>query len=91
VKVIVWLALDTVKLRVTGVAATQFVFPAWVAWMLQVPAVNRATEFPEIEHTVWVVEAKLTGKPEVAVALTVNGTVLNVRLEIVPKVMVWVP
>jgi hypothetical protein len=87
----VWLALDTVKLRVTSVAAAQFVLPAWVAWMLQVPAVTRVTEFPETVHTVGVVEARLTGKPELAVALTVNGTVVKVRFEIVPKVIVWVP
>src|SRR5258708_749637 len=87
----VWLALDTVKLRVTGVAAAQFVLPAWVAWMLQVPAVTSVMEFPDTVHTVGVVEARLTGKPELAVALTVNGTVVKVRFEIVPRVMVWVP
>jgi hypothetical protein len=91
VKLMVWLAFDTVKLRLTGVAAAQFVLPAWVAWRLQVPAVSSVTELPDTVHTVGVVEARFTAKLELAVALTVNGTVVKVRFEIVPKVMVWVP
>ena len=43
--------------------------------MVQVPAAARVTVFPDSVHTAGVTEAKLTGKPELAVALTVNGGV----------------
>ena len=47
--------------------------PAWVAWMLQVPRATRVTVAPETVQADAVVEAKLTARPEDAVALTVNG------------------
>ena len=47
--------------------------PAWVAWMVQAPAAISVTVAPETVQTGAVVEAKLTARPEEAVALTVNG------------------
>ena len=59
--------------------------------MLQVPTETRVTVIPESVQTVEVVEAKPTGKPELAVALTGNGGVTNDRFASAPKVMVWLP
>ena len=73
--VIVWLALVTWKLCVTGVAAAQFALPACEALMVQVPTFTSVTVEPETVQTVLVVEANLTVSPELAVALTVNGAV----------------
>ena len=49
--------------------------PGWVAVMEQVPEATRATAIPETVQTDGVVEAKLTGRPEVAVALKLKGGV----------------
>jgi hypothetical protein len=45
--------------------------------MVHVPAVTRVMVVPETVHTEVVVEAKLTGRFEVAVALTVNDPVVS--------------
>ena len=74
---IVWLAFVTWKLWFTGAAAAQLVLPACVAWMVHFPAATSVTDVPDTVHTVGVVEAKLTAKPEDAVALTVNGAEPN--------------
>jgi len=63
--------------------------PACVAWMVQVPAAASVTVAPDVVHTAEVVEAKLTARPEEAVALTVNGAEPNALFESAPKVMVW--
>jgi hypothetical protein len=47
--------------------------PACVAWIVQVPAVTNVAVAPLTVHTLAVVEANETGKPDVAVALNVNG------------------
>ena len=65
----------TVKLALTGVAAANVVLPACVAWMVHVPAETGFTVDAETVQTVGVVEAKVTGSPELAVALTLNATV----------------
>jgi hypothetical protein len=41
-------------------------------------------------QAVKVVDAKLTGKPDEAVTLTVNGAVPNTRFASAPNAMVWV-
>ena len=51
--------------------------PACVALMLQWPAATSVTVLPETVQMVGVVEAKLTGRPDEAVAVTVNGGVLR--------------
>jgi hypothetical protein len=58
--------------------------------MVQRPAVTIVTVLPLTLHTGEVSDAKLTGRPEDAVALTVNGAVPNVLLANAPKAMVWV-
>jgi hypothetical protein len=90
-KVMVWLSLVTWKLWLTGVAAVQLVLPAWVAWMVQVPTETSVTVEPAAVQTAEVVEAKLTARPEEALALTGKGAVPKGSFESVPKVMVWVP
>jgi hypothetical protein len=57
--------------------------------MVQVPTVTSVTLVPETVQTAVVVEAKLTGRPEDALALTVNGVGLKERFESAPKVIVW--
>ena len=54
--------------------------PACVAWMVQVPAVRSEAVLPETVQTAGVVEAKLTGKPELADAE---------RVKFVP--VYWIP
>jgi hypothetical protein len=50
-KVIVWLALPTVKLRETCGAALKFVFPAWSALIVQVPGATIVTVLPASVQT----------------------------------------
>ena len=57
--------------------------------IVQVPALTRVTVLPDTVQTVVVVDAKLTGKPDEALALTVNGGVPRVWFESGAKVMVW--
>jgi hypothetical protein len=65
--------------------------PACVAWIVQVPTATSVTVAPDTVQTAEVVEAKLTARPDDAVALTVNGAVPSARFESAPKVMVWLP
>src|ERR1017187_1639306 len=65
--------------------------PACVAWMVQVPTATGVTVAPDAVQTLVVCELKLSGKPEEAVALGVNGTLMNSSVEIAPKVMVCDP
>src|SRR5581483_11302431 len=58
--------------------------------MVHVPPATRVTVVPEIVHTSVVCELNATVRPELAVALTVNGEDPNVRFERALKVMVWV-
>lgn len=62
--------------------------PAWLARMEQVPLATIVTVLPDMVHTEEVVDAKLTGRPEEAVALTVNGVALQVLSGKAAKVMV---
>jgi hypothetical protein len=90
-KAMVWLPGVTWKLRFAGVAAAQLVLPPCAAWMVQGPAATSVTVAPDTVQTDGVVEAKLTAKPEDAVAPTVNGAVPKGWFESAPKVMVWPP
>ena len=65
--------------------------PAWVAWMVHVPAAASVTVDPETVQTPVVVEAKLTMRPEDAVALTVNGAVPSARFNSDPNAIVCEP
>ena len=63
-KVIVWDLSPTLKLCVTGTAAAYCELPVCEAWIEHVPAASIVAVVPETEHTVGVVEAKLTANPE---------------------------
>src|SRR3954447_1139438 len=73
VNVIVWLPLTTGNDCCTCGAALKLALPAWLASMTQVPAPMNDTVEPEIEHTDVAVASivNVTGRPEVAVAVTV--------------------
>ena len=57
---------------------------------MHVPAPTRVTVLPLTVQTPVVVEAKLTGSPDDAVADTVNGAAPNVLLPSLAKVIFWV-
>jgi len=64
--------------------------PPCVAWMLQVPVASNVTVDPDTMQTEGVVcESKLTVRPDVAVALTMNVPDPSTLFESAPKVMVW--
>ena len=50
--------------------------PAWLAAMVQVPGATIVTVVPVTVQTVPVLELKLTGRPELAVAAIENGAAL---------------
>ena len=79
--------MATVKDWSTGVAAFQFVSPDWEARTVTAPVPVRLSVLLEIvagpERTL-----KLTGRPEEAVALRVNGGSLYVLSASGPKLMV---
>src|SRR5580704_17293406 len=85
----VWVALPTSKLWLTGVAAAQFELPGCVAWMVHIPTPTSVTVFPATLQTAVAVEVKLTAKPELAVALTRNTGCPYLLFANAPKVMVW--
>ncbi len=69
----VWAVSETVKLCST-IAAAYVSSPACAAWMVQVPAPKKVTTLPDTVHTAGVIELKVTGRPELAVAVSVIGT-----------------
>ena len=78
------------KVCETGVATAYWLLPACVAWMVHVPTASSVAVLPETEQTERVVEAKLTGSPEEAFALMLNGTAPQVWSGRAAKVMVCV-
>jgi hypothetical protein len=62
--------------------------PVCVAWMVQVPALTSVTVAPDTVQTAGVVEAKLTVKPDEAVALSGNGPAPKAWFESELKLMV---
>jgi len=58
--------------------------------MVQVPVEARVTVAPDTVQTAGVVEAKLTGSPELAVAEIVNGATPNATLLSEGNAIVWV-
>jgi hypothetical protein len=63
--------------------------PLWFAVIEQVPAATRVTDAPATVQTAVVVDAKLTGNPELAVALSVAVEPTD-PLPGAANVMVWV-
>ena len=91
-KVILWslfCGLVTAKDCATGGAGLKNSLPGWAAWIVQVPVVISVTVLPLTVQTAGVSEAKLTGKPEEAVALTVNGGSLTSLSGNGLKLIVW--
>ena len=62
--------------------------PAWLALMVQVPAATSVSVLPLTVQTLGVVEAKLTGRFELAVATNAGGAVPKVWLPGEVKLMV---
>jgi hypothetical protein len=56
--------------------------------MVQVPPATSVTVDPDTVHTEVVCELKLTARPDVADAVTVNGAAPNVLLASPPNVIV---
>jgi hypothetical protein len=54
--------------------------PAWLAAIEHVPTATIVTVLPDTVQTDAVVEVKLTGKPELAVAVMANGATPSVTL-----------
>jgi len=71
-------AAAIVKTRETVVAAVKLLFPACLASMMQVPTATRFSALPLTVQVLGVVEAKLTAKPELAVAIRAGGAVPRV-------------
>ncbi|MDH4050271.1 MAG: hypothetical protein OEU93_01750 [Rubrivivax sp.] len=66
---------ETVKLRVTGVAAAYVALPDWLAVTVQVPSATRVSVPPLTVQTAGVEDAKLTASPDDAVADKAKGGV----------------
>ena len=65
--------------------------PGWLAVIEQVPAVTIVTVEPDTVQTALVFDAKVTGSPELAVAVSVNGATPSVTVVSGPKVIVCDP
>src|SRR5690242_10685109 len=79
----------TVKLRATSGAAAQSASPGWLAVIVQVPSPLSVTVVPTTEHPP--AALKLTARPDVAAALTVNGGLEIARSRSGANVIVWTP
>ena len=86
-------ALVIVKLCVMADAALNIESPTWLADTVQVPAASMVTLVPETEQTDGVVEEKAGVRPDVEVAASEIGVVLNVVLAALTEVhdSVWLP
>ena len=85
---IVWSPAKTVNDTDTGVASKMVSSPAWLASIVQVPAVSSVTVLPLTEHTLDVCEAQVTVRPDDAVAPNVTGPAVSLMSLWPGKVMV---
>ncbi|MDP3820014.1 MAG: hypothetical protein Q8R33_00930 [Burkholderiales bacterium] len=74
-KEMVWAAAATVKEFETTEAAAKDALPAWLALTVQVPAPASVSVVPLTVHTLAVVDAKDTARPELDVATSASGAV----------------
>ena len=81
-------AATTWKFCDTVVAARYALLPAWLALMLQLPTATSVSVLPLTVQTLGVVEAKLTARPELALATSAGGVVPSVWLPGEAKLMV---
>jgi hypothetical protein len=84
-------AVATLKEFDTVGAAAKLALPAWLAATVQVPTATKLSVLPLTVHTPKVVDAKDTGKPELAVATSGAGGVPSVWPPGDVKVMVCEP
>ena len=89
VKVIVCAPGLTVKPCETLTAGAKVPLPAWLAVMAQFPAATTVTVVFATVQIAGVMEVKLTGKPELAVAPIVNGVAPKLTPVRAPKAIVW--
>jgi len=68
-----WLSFTTLKLCETCGAAPKFASPGWFASIVQVPPPTIVTVVPDTWQVAVVVVLKITVRPELVVATTVNG------------------
>jgi hypothetical protein len=90
--VITCLTSVTVNVLGRSGAGAYVPFPPCEATIVQLPAARRLTVAPlgpVVEQTPGVVDAKVTGRPDVAVAETVKGVWSIVRLDNALKVIDW--
>ena len=71
--VTVGVRIETVNDWVTGVAQEYVALPGWLAVMKQVPVATSVTVAPETVQTGLVYDVNVTGRPELAVALSAGG------------------
>ena len=64
------------------------VLPAWLALMMQVPTASKIAVLPEAVQSEGVVDAKLIGRPEEAVAFRLTDPVSSAAAGITAKAMV---
>lgn len=66
-------ATETVIVLETVVAAAKTPLPTWLASTLQVPAATSVSVLPLAVQTPGLVDAKLTARPELALATSASG------------------
>lgn len=86
-KVMTCAAAATVKVCATGAAAAKTALPGWLALTEQLPAATRVSVLPLTVHTAGVVDAKDTGRPEVALATKAGAATPRVWLPDDAKLM----
>ena len=75
----------------TFAAGAKVESPGWLAVIEQVPSPFSVTVVTETLQTNGVVDAKLTVRPELAVALSGGGVAVRAMLLMGPNVIVWAP
>ena len=73
----------------TEVAGLKLTLPPWLAVIEHVPVLRSITTTLAVLQTPGVVEVKLTGRPELALAAITNGEIPKILLEIVSNDIVW--
>ena len=90
-KEIVWAALLTMNVRLTGGAAANVALPGWEATTVQLPAATRVIVLPRVPpdvQTSGVVVVNTTANPDDAVPATVTGVWISVFVASVPNEIV---
>ena len=86
-KEMVWVPRATAKVLDTAVAGWKLLLPAWLAEMVQLPTPSKVKLVPLTLQTAGVVDASVTARPELAVALKAVGVTPKVCPAGAAKVM----